>query len=218
LAIELLTKDNEDTPTNLAFLSARRLPHGGVLYELDSVESVLWFNVPAHRSKFLEHFGTEIVIKDRSFHVLVENVPISFIPDNHAAIADVEKKAGLKHKSIYRARYIKLAARRNPGQRTAHVILTFGTKEGANQAIKHGLSIEGKKEHDTCGTCSNQHRMATCTITDQTQYQCKNCDVAGHAAWSCDCPMFISKWESYKNRNVDAKYRFFLTEDPLTWE
>ncbi|KAG1844475.1 hypothetical protein F4604DRAFT_1490481, partial [Suillus subluteus] len=57
---------------------ARRLPHGRVLYELDSAESTLWFNNPANKSKFLEHFVVEVVIKDRAYHVLIENVPISF--------------------------------------------------------------------------------------------------------------------------------------------
>jgi gas vesicle protein len=251
MAIELITKgneDSEDTTKKIAFLSARRLPHGGILYELDSAESAQWFSNPANKSKFLEHFGVEVVIKERSFHVLVENIPISFVPDNHAAIDDVEKKAGLKPKTISRARYIKPIARRTPGQRTAHAIFTFSTKEAANQAIKFGLAVAGKKvygrkliqeptrclkcqsfdgahvaaecpqEHDTCGTCSGQHRTASCTVTDQNQHRCKNCNMEGHAAWSRVCPTFISKWESYKNRNEDAKYRFFLTDDPLTWE
>ncbi|KAG1765681.1 hypothetical protein EDD22DRAFT_774829, partial [Suillus occidentalis] len=121
------------------------LPHGGVLYELDSAESAQWFSNPANKSKFLEHFGVEVVIKERSFHVLVENVPISFVPDNHAAIDDVEKKAGLKPKTISRARYIKPIARRTPGQRTAHAIFTFSTKEAANQAIKFGLAGSRQK-------------------------------------------------------------------------
>ncbi|KAG2127208.1 hypothetical protein DEU56DRAFT_742502, partial [Suillus clintonianus] len=81
LAIELISKDDNNIPKDLVFLSARRLPHGGVLYELNSAVSAKWFDDPAHRSKFLEHFGIEVVIKDRSFHVIVENAPISFIPD-----------------------------------------------------------------------------------------------------------------------------------------
>ncbi|KAG2153358.1 hypothetical protein DEU56DRAFT_726959 [Suillus clintonianus] len=188
LAIELMTKDDNNIPEGMVFLSARRLPHGGALYELNSAESARWFDNPANRSKFLEHFGIEVMIKDRSYHVIVENVPISFIPDNYAALAEVEKKAGLKPKAIIKARYIKPIARRNPGQRTAHVIFTFSAKEGANQAIRFGLSVEGKKvygrkliqeptrclkchsyegthvaatcpqEHDSCGTCNEQHR------------------------------------------------------------
>ncbi|KAG2127209.1 hypothetical protein DEU56DRAFT_720344, partial [Suillus clintonianus] len=137
--------------------------------------------------------------------------------------------------------------RRNPGQRTAHVIFTFSTKEGANQAIRFGLSVEGKKvygrkliqeptrclkchsfdgghvaancpqEQDSCGTCNEQHRTAECATTDQEHFKCRNCNEAGHAAWSRDCPTFIKRLEHHMNRNNDAKYRFYLTEDPLTW-
>ncbi|KAG2108630.1 uncharacterized protein F5147DRAFT_635631 [Suillus discolor] len=232
----------------MAVLSACKLSHGGALYKFDSAESVQWLNVPAHRSKFLEHFGIETVIKDRSFNVLVENIPIAFSPENNAALAEVETKAGLKSKSIHRARYIKPMARRNPDQRTAHAIFTFGSKESTNQAIKFGLSVEGKKvygrkliseptrclkchsfdgshvaancpqDNDSCGTCCGAHRTSTCSVTDQNQYCCKNCEEEGHAAWSRNCPTFTSKWENHKKRNEDAKYRFYLTEDPLTWE
>jgi hypothetical protein len=77
--------------------------------------------------------------------VLIENVPTLFVPDNKYTLAEIEKKAGLKTGAIAKARYIKPESRRQPGQRTAHAILTFSTKEDANQAIKFGLSIESKK-------------------------------------------------------------------------
>jgi gas vesicle protein len=248
LAIELMEKEGANIPKDLNFISARRLPHGGVLYELNSPEMVKWFNSPANRSQFLEHFGPEITIKDRSFPVLIENVPTSFVPDNKYALAEIEKKAGLKTGAITKARYIKPESRRRPGQRTAHAILTFSTKEDANQAIKFGLSVESKKvygrkliaeptrclkchslegshiatecpqEHDTCGTCGKEHRTATCQVTNPNDYHCKNCDVKGHASWNRECPSFKSKWEAHKRRNEDAKYRFYITEDPLTWE
>jgi hypothetical protein len=126
--------------------------------------------------------------------------------------------------------------------------VTFNPKEGANQAIKFGLTIEGKKvygrklipeptrclkchsfenthmaaecpqEQETCGTCGEHHRTAACQVTDQNEFFCRNCKVKGHAAWSRQCPTFTKKWDGHKNRNEDAKYRFFLTEDPLTWE
>jgi len=180
--------------------------------------------------------------------VLVENVPISFVPENRYALADIEKKAGLKPGSIAKARYIKPESRRRQGQRTAHTVSTFKTKEDANQAIKFGLSVESKKvygrnliqeptrclkchllegthiaaecpqEQDICGSCGGPHRTSACSITDPNEYHCKNCDVKGHAAWSRDCPTFKKKWETHRARNKDAKYRFYLTEDPLTWE
>ncbi|KAG1858092.1 hypothetical protein F4604DRAFT_1589732 [Suillus subluteus] len=118
----------------------------------------------------------------------------------------------------------------------AHIILTFNTKESANQAIQFSLMITGKKvfarklitepsrclkchsfegthmaaecqqEFDTCGTCTRLHRTAACTITDQNNFFCVNCNVQGHTAWDRDYPMFIQKWNTHKNQNTQSKY------------
>jgi hypothetical protein len=247
-ALELMEQNGIETPKELTFVSARRLPHGGVLYELNSKDSAEWFNSPTNRSNFLEYFAPNASIKDRSYHVLMENVPITFIPDNPAAIADIEKKAGLNPKSISKAKFIKPAARRHPNQRTAHVVITFASKEHANQAIKFGLAIAGKKvygrkllpepsrclkchafdgghmaadcpqEQDTCGSCGEAHRTSECPIDNPEDYACANCKTKGHAAWSRQCPIFVQKWDNFKRRNDEAKYIYYPTEDPLTWE
>ncbi|KAG2110708.1 hypothetical protein DEU56DRAFT_719327, partial [Suillus clintonianus] len=82
--------------------------------------------------------------------------------------------------------------RRNPGQRTAFCTISCKDRESANQAIRLGLMIEGRKisarkllpeptrclkcqqltsEHmasscsqtvDTCGTCGMDHRTSEC--------------------------------------------------------
>ncbi|KAG2739589.1 hypothetical protein P692DRAFT_201729436, partial [Suillus brevipes Sb2] len=190
------------------------LPHGGILYELDSAESVLWFNTPAHRGKFATNFGSNATFKDRSFNILVENIPISYNPSSIHANTEVETKGGLTQGSITKARWIKPITRRKPDQRTAHTIITLKSKENANQILRFGISIEGKKvygrkllpeptrclkcqsydashvaaectqEHDTCGTCGAQHRTAVCKVDDPNYYQCANCDCQGHASWS----------------------------------
>ncbi|KAG2064528.1 hypothetical protein BDR04DRAFT_1035103 [Suillus decipiens] len=100
-------------PNDLLFVLVRRLPHRGILYELNSKESAEWFKTPTNRSNFLEYYGTNVIIKDRSFNVLIKNFPISFIPENQAAVADVEKKAGFNSCTISKARYIKPITRCN---------------------------------------------------------------------------------------------------------
>ncbi|KAG2757768.1 hypothetical protein P692DRAFT_201858760 [Suillus brevipes Sb2] len=44
MAVELMAKEKEDLPKDLSFISAWRLPHGGILYELESAEAAAWFN------------------------------------------------------------------------------------------------------------------------------------------------------------------------------
>ncbi|KAG1764360.1 hypothetical protein EDD22DRAFT_739183, partial [Suillus occidentalis] len=73
-------------------------------------------------------FGADIIIKDRAYHLLLENVPISFDPNSQIALADMERKGGLTRDDIIKARYIKPIARRSPNQRTAHVTLTLKSK------------------------------------------------------------------------------------------
>jgi len=248
MALDILKKDEITVPHNLSFISARRLPHGGILYELDSTESVQWFNTPANRSNFLERFGADILIKDRTFQVIVENVPLSFTPEDQITLRDIEKKAGIKPNSITKARYIKPPQRRSPNQRTAHIILTLNSKEAANHSIKFGLSIAGKKvygrklisepsrclkchsfngshvaatcpdEVDTCGTCGESHRTAECKVVERELFFCVNCNAHGHGAWDRECPIFKQKSDAHKARNEESKYRFYPTNDPLTWE
>ncbi|KAG1812203.1 uncharacterized protein BJ212DRAFT_1247207, partial [Suillus subaureus] len=152
-------------------------------------------------------------IKNRTFHVLMENIPISFVPESTAAIDDIKKKAAFTPKTILKAKYIKPIVRCNLNQRTAHIILTFNSRESANHTIKFGLSVASKrvygqkllpepsrclkchsfdgshmatdcpKDADICGTCGEQHRTATCKVDDPNNYHCANCEIKGHAAW-----------------------------------
>ncbi|KAG1886671.1 hypothetical protein F4604DRAFT_1675544 [Suillus subluteus] len=102
LALELMKEAGHATPDKISILSARKLPHGGIIYEMESATSAEWIATPANRSAFLEHFGPEVIVKDRAYHIIVENVPISFNPLAASSIADIEKKGGLKHNTISR--------------------------------------------------------------------------------------------------------------------
>ncbi|KAG1820845.1 uncharacterized protein BJ212DRAFT_1265279 [Suillus subaureus] len=187
ITLELVEKDGVTIPQGLTFISVQRLPHSGILYELDSVKSAQWFEIPAHRGKFVVNFSTNATIKDCSFHILMENIPISYDPGSIYTNLDIKKKGGLKPGSITKARWIKLITRRSPTQQTAHAIVTLKTKESTNQILHFGISMEGKKvfgckllpeptcclkcqsfdgthvaaectqQHDMCGTCRAEH-------------------------------------------------------------
>jgi hypothetical protein len=117
MTIELLRNaGTEFPPPNMEVLSARKLIHGGILYKLSDSTSASWVNTPGNRSALLEHFGTEVIIKDRAFHFIIKNIPISFNPTSPIAITDIKRKGGLQAKSVVKARYIKPIAHRNPKQ------------------------------------------------------------------------------------------------------
>jgi hypothetical protein len=111
LAIELMVKTGLDAPKNIAVLSARKLPHGGILYEFKSTTSTAWISSPANQRAFLDHFGPKVIVKNCLYHLIVENVPISFDPLSTIALSEIERKSGLTNNSITRAKYIKPIAR-----------------------------------------------------------------------------------------------------------
>jgi len=80
------------------------------------------------------------------------------------------------------------------------------------------MATECPQEEDTCGMCGENHCTTMCRVDDPNCYYCANCKVKGHAAWSWECPIFISKWDQHKKCNEESKYRFYPMDDPLTWE
>jgi hypothetical protein len=248
LTLKLMSKVGTTLPDNISFLSAKNVQNGGILYELNAPGSAKWINALANRSKFLNHFGTDIIIKEQVYQILLENIPISFNPNSKIALSEMECKGGLKQDNITKARYIKPIMRYNPNQRTAHIALILKTKTTANQIIHFKISVKGKKvyghkllpkpsrclkcqtfngrhiaadcpqEHNTCRTCRANHQTASCTIDIQELYHCANCNTDSHTSWSHECSIFITRWQENRVRNEEAKYKYFHTEDPNTWD
>ncbi|KAG1727207.1 hypothetical protein EDB19DRAFT_1833160 [Suillus lakei] len=76
-------------------------------------------------------------------------------------------------------------------------------------------------KEDVCGMCAKNHRTSKCTITSsETEQQCcKNCDQAGHAAWSRDCPKYTERIAKLLEWIEEAQYKYFPVEDdPDSWE
>ncbi|KAF7362490.1 RNA-directed DNA polymerase from transposon X-element [Mycena venus] len=76
--------------------------------------------------------------------------------------------------------------------------------------------------HDTCARCGEMHRTNMCKVRDEER-ACSNCRAArrsfhGHGAADRSCPVFVDKVQFALERNPDAKYRFFPTDDPESWE
>ncbi|TDL13811.1 hypothetical protein BD410DRAFT_704868, partial [Rickenella mellea] len=207
-----------------------------------------WLKSKDVMKAFLESFGGTSIIKDRTYTIIAEFVPVTLDLENANACAEIEKDNNLPPLSILSAKWIKPVHRRSQTQVTAHLIIALNTPETANHFLRNGAYIKGKKiwackllqepkrclkcqrvgsdhlandcklEHDICGNCGEKHRTNTCTTLDPNHYYCVNCKHHGHAAWDRLCPKFMEISTCFLARNPTNKYRFFPTNSPDTWE
>ncbi|TDL20954.1 hypothetical protein BD410DRAFT_702829, partial [Rickenella mellea] len=211
-------------------------------------EAAAWLKSKDVMNTFLEKFGGTSIIKNRAYTIIAEFVPVTLDLDNPEAFAQIEQDNNLPFFSILSAKWIKPVHKRSHAQVTAHLIIALNTPESANQFLRSGGYIKGKKiwarkllqepkrclkcqrvgsdhlasdcklEHDICGNCGDKHRTSTCQISDTNHYYCVNCKCRGHAAWDRLCPKFMEISHRFLARNPTNKYRFFPTNSPDTWE
>ncbi|KAG1819395.1 hypothetical protein DFJ58DRAFT_850202 [Suillus subalutaceus] len=65
-ALEGMKEGGLDVPQDASFTCARKLRHGGVIFETDSIETKAWLSCQSASQAFSEHFGSETMIKDRT--------------------------------------------------------------------------------------------------------------------------------------------------------
>lgn len=248
LALDLMGIEASDAPGEVKFLCAQILRGGGVVYQLSSPAAADWLRKEDVMKAFLEKLGGTSIYRNRLMNTVVEYVPTSFDPTSLGALEELEGANGLPTGTIVSARFIKPPHLRSIGQRTAHLIMGFQSRESANNAIENGIFIEGKKVyarkllqepkrclkcqtmdtnhiaaecksiHDVCARCGNQHKTVTCEVHDQAEFRCSNCKGEGHGAADRRCPYFIDKLTRIQKLNPEHKYRYFPTSDPKTWE
>lgn len=248
ITLDLMGIEASDAPEEVKFVCAQILRGGAVLYQLSSPAAAEWLRKEDVMKAFLVKLGGTSIYKNRLMNTVVEYIPTSFDPTSLGALEALEESNGLLSGAIASARFIKPPHLRSAGQRTAHLIMGFQSRESANEAIQNGIFIEGKKvyarkllqepkrclkcqtmdtnhiaaecksTHDICARCGDQHKTAVCEVRDQAAFRCSNCKGEGHGAADRRCPYFIDKLARIQKSNPEHKYRFFPTSDPKSWE
>ncbi|KAG1818916.1 hypothetical protein EV424DRAFT_1323538, partial [Suillus variegatus] len=111
-----------DIPEKADFTSVRKLKRGGALFEVDSPDTKLWLNTPSNGKAFAQEFG-DTTIKDRTFQVIAEYVPISFNHESSSDLREIEERSNLSPGTMVKAKWIKPVARHNPGWRTVFCVI-----------------------------------------------------------------------------------------------
>jgi len=247
MALAMLAAEVEGVPEEGEFVGATKLQHGGILFRMNSEEGAEWIRKEG-KEGFLAKMGGTSVVKERTATVVVEYVPVTFEPEVEGALREVEQVSGLKEGSIVRATYIKPKHRRAPGQKVAFAIFTFHYLDDANHVLCHGMLIENKQvwghkkypeprrcykcqaigvthiaseckaEHDTCARCGGNHRASVCNVTDESKFNCVNCEGLGHGPGNRYCPAMEKAAMELLRQSPTNRLQYFVTNDPMTWE
>ncbi len=159
----------------------------------------------------------------------------------------IEDSSGLCSGTIHSVKFLKPVEFHHEGQQEAHLIIGFDSRIQANKVIQHGIIIKGKELHASkelpdalqcincsdlprnhnmknclnstkCGQCAGGHTTKECTVTDQKKFHCVNCKTSGYgAADRNSCPSFIRATDTIRSWYPEAKYKYFVAEDPMIW-
>ncbi len=229
VALQLMGIMAADRPEGTCFRAARKTRNGGIIFELNSVESADWLKIPEVCARFTIDFDAGASVKGTSYPCLVKFVPIAYRIDDRDEREEVEKSAQLPLGTLFNSRWMKPPGKREKFQRYAHMIVMFPTPESANQAIRHGLYIRGARvataqlfpeplrcnkcslfanhkaaecpaEKDTCGVCGQNHRTRLCTVKRVEDMFCVNCNQRGTQGGLAGLPDILEKKERAMTR------------------
>lgn len=205
LALGLMEGGEERRPTEVKFVGANKeRSTGGVIYELNLEEVAGWLREKETMVDFLLKMGSTADFKDQTYEVVVDWILISFELDLTESWRVVELVDDMKVNTIKGLNWIKPIHIRALGQRTAIAVFRMSMQEDANQIIRRGVFIEGKKVwgrkqmqeprrclkcqcfgehkagecrsiHNVCGHCGNHHRTSLCDKSDKDELSCSNC-------------------------------------------
>ncbi len=120
-----------------------RFPKGRTLLHLNSKEVAHWLREPGVKEIFLQKFTKNMTVRERSYHILLYRVPITFDPANETHLWEIEEANGLVKYLFLKARWIKPEGRRQRGQTHVHATTTIALAKIANCLIGDGLYICG---------------------------------------------------------------------------
>ena len=201
--LELMDTDALEMPPGVAFVGAKKMRNGNILYQLNTYDAGNWMKMEDVQKVFMENYGGTASMQNKLYYVIAEFVPISFIENSSFMHARIEEESAISANSLVFSKYIKPAHLRSNNQKVAHVTLGFNNRFAANDAIQSRLFIEGKhvglrkklteprrclkcqkfshyvldckNEEDICARCSGKHCTSVCKETNTADFACSNC-------------------------------------------
>ena len=230
-------------PAEVKLKSGILLRNGGLLLELNSDEAAHWLRSSEVITSFLENLGSGASIKNRTYQVIVQFVPVAFDPANDEHVRGFEENNNIAIGSIAKMDWIKPKKDRKKNQKVATLRVYHRDIESANEILKQGAYVFNKRvvprrphkepirclrchkfgherrncnyQNQYCGKCTRTHETDECSAPP-TEYKCINC-LGSHPSYSRECPTFWEKCQLMDQRCPENGLAFYPTDEPWTW-
>ncbi|SJL15510.1 uncharacterized protein ARMOST_19010 [Armillaria ostoyae] len=148
-ALSIATTITGDTlhmvPDGISVVGARKLANGGVIYTLNSDKAATWLREPVALENIAQAVGEETSVSLQLNNVIVPFAPTTIDIENEDTWRNIETSSELTTGTIRSVRFLKPVEHHQQGQREAHLVVGFDSREQANKAIRGGIIIEGKE-------------------------------------------------------------------------
>ena len=172
VANEALDKmSNGSKPDKVKVVGVHKTKRNAILLTLNSKEAASWVREVGNEETFANTFSKGSHIREREYNLIVPRVPLTFDPKKDTDLREVEESNRLAPHIICKAKWIKPAERRRPGQTHAYAVLMVTSVDTANELIR-----------DSIGICNSFSRP---TKQKQEPIQCMKCRRWGHFADKC---------------------------------
>ena len=141
--------------------SATLLRTGSLLLELNTPFTADWLRDEAHCDSFLTNLGSGANIRDRTYQVIAQFIPMQFDPEDDNHLCQLEIFNDLKPSSLLKREWIKPIKDRKPNQKVATMRMFLQDPSSVNKILKEDASIlnrrivpkKPKKEPIRCMHC-----------------------------------------------------------------
>ena len=130
-------------PKDTSIVDVSKLWKGGFTVIFQDREVIKWLQNTKVKLDFVIEIAPDATITKRVFPILVPRISLTLDPSNEEHLREIEECNNFPTGTIEKARWIKPAYRRTPGQMAAHVILTLKDINAANTCIRDRISICG---------------------------------------------------------------------------
>ncbi|KAF8986891.1 hypothetical protein BDQ17DRAFT_1335349 [Cyathus striatus] len=144
LALNGIPESTSPCPEGALIVAAHQAGNQ-IILEANSASTAGWLKEKEVIASFISHFNGSSMPNLSLFSVIAEFVPTSFHPMLSTVFDDIEVASGLKLGSIMEAKPLKDPGYWKEDQCFAHFLFAFSDQKSANQAIFHGLVVEGTR-------------------------------------------------------------------------